>query len=246
MKTKEITTPDAKANQTSNLNFAEMDALKHALSLVSVAELEDTFNIPRNPEKLKLFNSSLQNIIDMQPFKARVPPFGILYRGRPDFMTDQLLAELKKESGQFKSSAWPIYPNDHTQYLYRPDTADSSTVAEQLGASAEVHKLVEKYAGKVLKSYITNYIYYYKEGHCSTPHVDNVFTSVTAMIGVEHDFSNSRHSKSVCYWPHLGRYDYQLAPGEISIFFGVCTLHGRTPLVEDENITSLLLSYRPI
>ena len=237
---------ECESDRTNSLSASERDALKHALALISVGELEQVFELPAETEKRRQFEAPLRYIAKLQLFSDRIPPFGIVYNGRPAFMTDELVEKLRNESEKFRPNAWPLKGNDPSQYLYRPDTQDGHTYAEKLAESSELHQLVQKYAGEVLKSYITNYIYYDEAGQCSKPHIDNAFTSVTAMVAIEHTSKDGiLSSSSVCYWPDMGRFDYRLKPGEISIFFGVSTLHGRTPIREGEKVTSLLLSFRP-
>jgi hypothetical protein len=221
----------------------ERDALKCWLRTASARELDNIFDISSNPATARRLSSLLRQLADIQPFSERVPEYGIAYRGRPGFMTDRLVQKLGRESSQFRSQAkWSL-----NQLVFQPDTPDGNTVCEQLAASDELYQLVILHAGPALRSYITTYLYYDIPGQCSEPHVDNAFTSITAMVGIRNDCGEAtgRSSASIVYWPDRPPLEYRLEPGEIAIFFGECVLHGRTPIRSGEVVHSLLTSFRP-
>lgn len=228
---------------SQQLSPNERDALKYRLSLASIKEMEKDFEISQNPDKRQRFFGFLQHLLAIQPFFGRVPMYGIAYRGRPDFMTDQLVEDLRAEALRFR----PYARLNFEQFIATIDTPDDSTVSERLAASEDLYRLVTQHAGSCLRSYITSYIYYEVAGQCSKPHVDNAFTSITAMIGLRNDHEDltSPLSSSVIYWPDSPPMEYRLKPGELVIFFGVCTLHGRYPISSGETIHSLLVSFRP-
>ncbi|WP_156187968.1 hypothetical protein [Chromobacterium sp. LK11] len=232
---------------SDDLSEGEVDALKYTLSLLSVKELFNGFEIGTEREALNRFYEPLRLLATIQPFSERVPPYGIVYRGRPDFMTDALLDSLKEESDACRVLAVPATLGESSQYIYQPISEDNITIAEQLAASDVMLALVQQYAGAALPSFMTSYIYYDCAGQSSPPHVDNAFTAITVMLGLRHECERGTFaSRSVVYWPDQSRLDYQLKPGELSIFFGVSTLHGRTPVDHGEKVQSLLLSFRPL
>jgi hypothetical protein len=116
-----------------------------------------------------------------------------------------------------------------------------------LANSEDLLELVEKYSGKVLPSFMTSFVYYDEEGRSSPPHVDNAFTAITVMLMLKHEVPTYviQKSRSVVYWSNKERFDYVLDEGEISIFFGVSALHGRTPVSHGEKVYSILFSFRP-
>ena len=230
-------------NFSQQLSPNERDALKYQLSLASIKEIEEDFEISQNLHKRQRFFNFLRHILAIQPFCERVPMYGIAYRGRPDFMTDKLVEDLRTEALQFR----PYARLNFEQFIATIDTPDDSTVCECLAASEDLYRLVAQHAGPCLRSYITSYIYYEVAGQCSKPHVDNAFTSITVMIGLrkDHEDLTSPPSASVIYWPDSPPMEYRLEPGEMVIFFGVCVLHGRYPISSRETIHSLLVSFRP-
>jgi hypothetical protein len=221
----------------------ERDALKYRLSVASVQQLEKDFEISQTPEKRQHFFDFLRYILALQPFCGRVPIYGIAYRGRPNFMTDKLVEDLRSEALSFR----PYARLNFEQFLATIDTSDDSSFCERLAASENLYHLVTQHAGPCLRSYISSYIYYEIPGQCSKPHVDNAFTAITVMIGLRSDHENltSSSSASVIYWPDSPPMEYRLEPGELVIFFGTCALHGRYPISSGETIHSLLLSFRP-
>lgn len=224
------------------LEPGERDDLKFRLALESADELENDFDVGNGPARNERFFELLRTLAAIQPFHELVPPYGIAYRGRPRFMTDALLDDLRDEAVRQRPEARLNFE----QYITRIETRDDSTVCEKLAASDELLRFVTEHAGPCLPSYVTSYIYYDGAGQCSKPHVDNAFTALTVMIGLRHDCTSAPSSASVVYWPDRPRLDYRLQPGELAIFFGLSALHGRTPVVEGETVHSLLLSFRPM
>jgi hypothetical protein len=227
----------------SKLSPDERDVFKHQLSLASTRELENGFEVSRDPEKRTRFSRYLRQITAIQPFRERVPEFGIVYRGRPNFMTDSLVQDLRNESIRFR----PHARMNLKQLIFQVDTPKEDTVSECLAESDELHRFVAQHAGPCFQSFITSYIYYDFAGQCSEPHVDNAFTSITAMVGLRNDHADpaAPTSSSIVYWPDRAPMEFGLEPGEMAIFFGVCVLHGRTPIGTGDSVHSLLLSFRP-
>lgn len=237
---------DSLVKFSKSLNANEIDNLKYKLFLLAVDELNksqktiDTVFLEEN----STINSILKSLVQIQPYSERIKDFGIAYKGRPSFMTDDLLDALIKESEEFKLKSSPNF----NQHIYQVETVNDETISEKFANSKDLLKLVEDYAGPVIPSFITSYIYYFNEGDDSKPHVDNAFTSVTVMVGLKHDFSNdikNNTSSSFIYWANKKPLHYRLLPGEIAIFFGSSVIHGRTPVKKDEKINSLLVSFRP-
>ena len=115
-------------------------------------------------------------------------------------------------------------------------------------ASEPLLQFVNRCAGPSLRSYVTSYIYYDKLGQRSKPHVDNAFIGITVMVGLRQQNkqdANKILSSSIIFWPESSRLEYRLKPGEISVFFGACVLHGRTYIAPGESVQSLLMSFRP-
>lgn len=238
-----IASPTTILNISSKLDDGERDILKYKVSRLCAEQLKDDFDLNDDPVELERFNIALNSLAILQPYKDRIPEYGIAYKGRPQFMTAELVADLQEEAKKFRSKA--VVNID--QYLSGAETDTKDSVAEKLEDLDLLHSLVNQYAGPCMPSFISNYIYYDSPGQCSKPHVDNDFTAITVMIGLEHRYQNNTEtSASVSYWANKPRYDYRLAPGELAIFFGASTLHGRTPVADNEIVNSLLLSYRPV
>jgi len=221
----------------------ERDALKFRIAVLASAELDDDFALAIDPTRRARFSQLLSYLPAIQPFGARIPPYGLVYRGRPGFITDALLDALRAEAAHFR----PRARENYGQFLHTVDTDGGDSVCETLAASTELADLVRRHAGPCRHSQITSYIYYEQAGQCSKPHVDNAFTAVTAMVGLRHDYPAEveRASASVIYWPGLAPLDYRLAPGELALFFGISALHGRYPVAAAETVESLLMSFVP-
>lgn len=225
-----------------SLSPAERDNLKYRLSIVARNCIKENFELPDDQEsRLKLYKT-LDCLQAIQPYRKRVPSHGIAWRGRPTFLTDEFLWALRAEARTLRKSA----KFNFNQFIARVETSNSSALCERLADSRELLEIVERYAGPCTPSHVTSYIYYDAAGQCSRPHVDNYFTSVTAMLVLEHACAKPllSMSHSVTYWADREPFMYHLVPGEMAIFFGASTLHGRTPVVAGEKVCSLLVSYR--
>ena len=231
------------AQFANELDYSERDALKFSLSVAAVGELENDFAVSENAEKRARFSKFLRYLLLIQPFRARIPDYGIVYLGRPPFMTQALVKALQTEATTLRPQARVNFE----QYIVTVDTPNDANLCEQLANSEEMYNLMSQYAGPCRPSFISSYIYYEHAGQRSSPHVDNAFTSLTAMIGIRHEYAGAieRSSASVVYWADKPPLEYRLGPGEIAIFFGVCALHGRYPVQNGETVHSLLLSFQP-
>ena len=231
------------ASFADELDFGERDALKFGISVAAVTELENDFEVSQDAEKRARFSKYLRYLLEIQPFRARVPEYGLAYLGRPDFMTPALVAALQAEAASLRQKARINFE----QYIVTVDTPDDSYLCEKLANSEQMYNLMSQHAGSCSHSFISSYIYYEEAGQRSSPHVDNAFTSLTAMIGIRHDyaFAEEQSSASIVYWPDKPPMEYRLRPGEVAIFFGVCAVHGRSPVRDGEVVQSLLLSFQP-
>lgn len=224
------------------LNDNEIDALKYRISLEAAKIISDEGVIDQ--KNTARFNLLLESLVEIHSYKDRIPEYGLAYKGRPNFMSERFLDKLLLESEQFQPNSY----KNLDQYIYQVETPKGNTYAEKLATSEELYQLVTKYAGASLQSFVTNYLYYNKKGQHSRPHVDNAFTSITAMVGLKQTSkvgNKCNLSSSFIYWPNKPRFNYQLKPGEIAIFFGAAVLHGRTKIGESEETSSLLISFRP-
>lgn len=236
---------DSLVKFSKSLNENEIDNLKYKLFLLAIDELnksEKTWDLLLLDEGSDL-NTILKSLVQIQPYNSRIKDFGLAYKGRPTFMTDDLLYALIKESEEYKLKAKANF----NQYIYQVETENNEYVCETFANSSDLLDLVTSHAGPVIPSFITSYIYYFNEGNDSKPHVDNAFTSITVMVGLKHEFPDRtiNSSSSFIYWANKKPLHYRLLPGEIAIFFGCTVIHGRTPVKKDESINSLLISFRP-
>ncbi|MCH5716677.1 hypothetical protein [Niabella hibiscisoli] len=193
-----VATPGKFKSIADQLNDDERDVFKYKISKLCVEQLVNNFDIDSNPTEVERLNTALECLSIIHPYSHRIPEYGLAYKGRPDFMTDELLSKLQQEATKFREEA----VINLEQFITCAETLDKSSVAETLEDMQELNDLVEKHAGKCLPSFISNYIYYDEIGHCSKPHVDNGFTAVTVMIALKHESNcNNLSSSSVAYWP---------------------------------------------
>lgn len=104
----------------SLLSYEEIDALKFTISILSRKEMDDEFSISKDELKRKNFNSYLNILAKIQPFASKVPEFGLLYRGKPHFITANILKKLQNEAEQFRPLAKSALPEKSSQLIYQP------------------------------------------------------------------------------------------------------------------------------
>jgi hypothetical protein len=216
----------------AQLTEQERDVLKYRLSRAIIAGLARSV---QGAPPLML----LQALRDIQPYRSSVPPSGVSYVGRAEFITEEMLASLRAECIHWRSHA----RLNGYQMISGVDTPRSRSVAEQVASSRAVVDWVSRRAGRCQPSFVTNYLYYDAEGHYCEPHVDNAFTPVTAMLCLRHD--GPIHSESRVIGPDGTSTVYRLRPGEIALFYGTCVIHSRSPVLQGEIVHCLLMSFRP-
>ena len=89
----------------------------------------------------------------------------LCYLGRPDFITNELVAALRVECVHWRPEA----RLNGYQMISGVDTPHSRSVAEQLAASPAMIEWVSRHAGRCEPSFVTNYLYYDSEGHYCEP-----------------------------------------------------------------------------
>lgn len=225
----------------NELNHEEIDVLKYKLSILGVENLENVFQLSSTQSKREYFFKIAQLLVNISSRKERLNEYAIAYLGKPKFISSKIINQLIFEANKYKSLAIKNY----NQHIYQVNTTNLDSFCETLYYSDAFLNFVKKYAGNCERTHVLSYVYYKNENDCSIPHIDNSFTPITVMLGLEHKFKNEKTSKSIIYWPNKEPFEYSLSQGEMSIFFGTSMIHGRTPISTDESLAVLLFSFKP-
>jgi hypothetical protein len=159
-------------------------------------------------------------------------PSGILWRGRPDFMTDVLLCKLQEEAYSRRPSA------------LRRNRAFSSPVgpvASNLATSPDFMRLITTFAPKAQPSGFATYLYYDEPGAGVSAHVDRGEFNLNIVLCIDHVWNESPFSRLLLYLPGATAVRAQLEPGELVLFRAGGTFHGREDVHDGERVTVLTL-----
>jgi hypothetical protein len=165
-------------------------------------------------------------------------PRGIQYRGRPDFLTDELFAQLLAEAAEVGASAVPF--DEH--YL-----GCGGPVADRIATSPELAALVASVVPKAEATGIASYLFYRDAGQGIIPHIDTDIFSLNVLMMLAHDIPEGTEQPSALYMHYAdGTEDrLQLSPGEVVIFLAGTQAHSRTPITHDERVTILTFGFMP-
>lgn len=173
----------------------------------------------------------------LQHHHRRLPPGGIAWRGRPEFLTQVVLDELRAEAAGARGDAIP---------LARRSLARAGQAATRLSTSAPLVALVNSVVGACEPTGRAAYVYYDSPGHGVYPHVDYSAYALTALFLVTHDHRGAPQSRHFHFHPD-GRVECpDLHPGEVLLFSGGSVVHGRTPVARDEAVVVLTTGFRPL
>ena len=192
---------------------------------------------PSDPGELQLFRTALRVLGKIQ-HHPRMTPNGVLYRGRPDFLTSELLSALEEEARtEVRSRA--IWQPGHMLGV-------GGVLGDKLATGAELRALVERCAGPVEATGVASYLFYEEEGSGITAHVDTDIFSINVNVMLRHEDAGKR--SSLLFLFHTDgktREEIVLEPGDMIITFGDSVLHGRSPLARGELITNLTIGFQP-
>lgn len=221
----------------SSMDDAERSAL--AGLLCSVAQrLCPKGEFPNDPSELQYFRDVLHVLARLQKH-PRMTANGICYFGRPDFMSDDLLAALRKEAVE------QVRPNA----IWQPGhlLGACGDIALALAKGPELKRVVETHGGPVDATGVVSYMFYDGEGAGIPAHVDTDVFSLNVNINLFHSREGGSRQSRLFIFHSDGeeREEYFFEPGQMMITFGDSIVHGRTPLVAGESITNLTIGFQP-
>jgi len=232
------------------MNFPEkLDALCQGLSPAEQANykllmglaasgLSPSFDNTKSPDgNIRAFEVVSHCLTSFQPYKDRMTKNGIAWRGRPDFMTDELLASLQKEADETRKVAY-AYDNHYV--------GPGAPIANALALSAELKGLVRLHAGNVQSTGIASYLYYEREGQGIPPHIDTDIFSLNVLLMLKHRGGGARRSCLVVFPSHDYSERIDLELGEIVILFAGSVTHAREYMAADEEVGILTFGFHPL
>lgn len=215
---------------TPTLTNAELDNYKLLLGMAAGGIAPDG-DIPETGSQAEAFKTILNCL-------ARIQPNGVVWRGRPDFMTDDLLVQLQKEAVQRRATAIP-----HDQHFL----GCGGPVANELAASKLLLDLVtQKAATPMAPTGVASYLYYDQEGCGLSPHVDTETFTMNAILMLRHEYKDRSPAHLIVYPVNEPPQRILLEPGELLLLFAGGTIHAREKMKAGEVVNILTFGFLPV
>jgi hypothetical protein len=210
------------------LNDAELDNYKLLLG-IAAGGLAQHGHLPEKGPKFEAFETVLRCL-------ARIQPTGVLWRGRPDFMTDELLSRLQTEAIDSRKTAIK-----HDRYML----GCGGQLADELSTSVALKEFVNKFAPEVRPTGIASYLFYDKEGLGLNPHIDTEIFTLNAIIMLAQEYVTSPPSHLLLYPVDKPMQRVLLSPGEMLLLYAGGTVHAREDVKAGESVHLLTIGFQP-
>lgn len=163
---------------------------------------------------------------------------GLQYRGRPDFMSEELLHAIQEEARSLEADAIP-YDEHYLGY--------GGSTADRVAVSDELKKMVDGIVPKSVPTGIASYLFYRDPGQGIIPHVDTDIFSLNILLMVEHKTvkGDDNPSALTLHYPDGTSEPVNLEEGEIAVFLAGTQAHSRTPIKAGEKVSILTFGFMP-
>lgn len=181
-----------------------------------------------------LINSTAKNealSVALRTISAIRPP-RILWRGRPEWMTNCLIHQLQDEAAAFSTTS---SRNDFAWMHVGGPVATAVTFTPQLLHTFDPSELDYAPSGAM-------YVFYREPGDHVEPHVDEASNAVAAVLMIDHRYQASP-SHLVLYSTDGSSERVLLAPGELILFDAATLVHAREPIGEGESVCVLTIGF---
>jgi hypothetical protein len=154
---------------------------------------------------------------------------GLVWKGRPPWMTDALLVALRDESASFRALATAGPGGLHW-------FTGAGPLARAWAESAMVRDFVEAKLGEELGPACSNFNYYDRAGDAAYPHVDEPEFGLNVLLMLEHVHDGTPSSALWLYPVGQDPIRIDLVPGELVVFHARSTVHERSALGDHERV----------
>lgn len=212
-----------------SLNDAELDNYKLLLG-IAAGGLAQHGHLPEKGAKAEAFETVLRCL-------ARIQPTGVLWRGRPNFMTDDLLSRLQAEAIQSRKTAIK-----HDRYML----GCGGLIADEFSTSPNLVEFVNRFAPEVEPTGIASYLFYDREGLGLNPHIDTEIFTLNAIIMLAQEYTISPPSHLLLYPVDQPMQRILLSPGEMLLLYAGGTVHAREDVKAGESVQLLTIGFQPV
>ncbi len=207
-----------------------------ASAVAEVAESIPSGRLTERDCQREPLRTLLSTTARLQPHRDRVPASGYMYRGRPDWVTNDLLSRLQFESESLRDSAARFH--EHLVVSGAPFARETAT-------SRSMTNLIERYCGPIEPTAKANYIYYDQVGMGIEPHLDTEDFSLNVIMMLSHS-PTKNPSALVLFPPDLVPRRIDLVPGEMVAIYADSVIHAREYMTEGEHVSIVAFGFTPI
>jgi hypothetical protein len=223
--------------KAATMTPGEREALKTVLSLAATTLPADGV-YPEDPNERAALRTAVRCLARLQAHRDHVPPNGVVFRGRPPFMSDELLRGLRDEARSIRETR-PVLQTGHYLGMGGP-------LADELSVSKEMTTFVEARSQAIRATGVASYLFYDEPGHGMKSHVDTGIFAINANIMLEHEPRDARKSYLYIY-PSEGEPErIVFEPGEMVLSYAGSVVHGRAPLGPGERVRNLTIGFQPL
>lgn len=209
------------ADLVGELDSNQLNSYKLLMSMAAGDLAATNKAAARSPQEEQALLAALHTIGTIRPPR-------VLWKGRPPFLDDTLLAGLQNEARARRAAA------SRTDFAWM-HTAGAA--AHHFAHLPALLSLLGEERTSFRPSGYCMYIYYLQPGDRIDPHVDEDITPINALLMVDHSYRKDP-SHLLLYvggaWQNVF-----LSPGEMIVFDGAATIHARRPIGAEETIALL-------
>jgi hypothetical protein len=218
----------------ATLEPAERNNLRLLLGMAA-GDLDQCSSARLRSAQRAALRATTATLTAIQPSGRQDTTCGVLWRGRPRWLSDALLSSLRAEAVALRDNA-KLYER---QYLGR-----GGPIAERVATSAELLATVREAAGSVTPTGVASYLYYERDGMGISPHIDTEVFALNALILLRHDAQAERTSHFVVMPPGAQEFErLPLEAGDMLLLYADSVVHGREPVGPHETVHVLTLGF---
>jgi len=210
---------------------AELRALRHVLG-VAISGLDAEHSLPTDPRKLAAIRAIQDSLFHLTNYPGHIPDDGMMWTGRPAFVTDAVLAAL-----QCRARAESVNKIRSGKHFF----VECPAMLELLppGALASFLQALE---GGLQPRGKANLQYYEAPGECIGAHVDVDDFGLSGVMLLRHEHQQPRASRLWVFPRGQAPKVVELEPGHMVIFCGQAVIHQRTAVAAGEQVTTLAIN----
>jgi len=168
---------------------------------------------------------------------ARLQSDTVLYVGRPEFLTNRMLAALQAEAEDRRSGATVVH---HYQI------ADLGPAADELARSDDLRALVSGLVGPMAANQMGKYVYCDESTRGLGVHIGSQPFAVNAELKLAHEHPSGPAGHLILWPPYGEKQSLDVSPGEFVLWYAGGVPHVRDDPEPDERMTAVSVFFEPL